>query len=206
MSEACSQNEPRQPDATARGSAGWTIVGFGASTMQGAGDTQGGCFARLKLAGATLGAQWINCGIGGDTTRQMLQRAPAVAAHHATHLVVLLGCNDLPRSGDPAPDMRTTLDEYAQNLDRLLPAIRAPRSLFVTSFAVAPRVGINDDDFARYVAAAADAARRHGYELWDLYGQTLQTISRYWAPDGVHLAGAGHQFVADGAWRWLTRP
>ena len=49
-----------------------TIIGFGASSMQGAGDSQGGWFARAETLSADKRLRWINRGVGGNTTRDML--------------------------------------------------------------------------------------------------------------------------------------
>jgi lysophospholipase L1-like esterase len=186
-----------------------TIVGFGASSMQGAGDSAGGFFKRAQQRAArrpeTASWRWINRGVGGDTTREMRARAEEVRALGATDLVVLLGCNDLPRRGDRNVARRVGLEEYAENLDRVLATLRAPRALFISSFAVSEeKAGVSGADFERYMDAALAAARRQGYQTWDLFRETRATISGYWAADGVHASDAGHEMIAAGVWRWIA--
>jgi lysophospholipase L1-like esterase len=112
-----------------------TIVGFGASSVQGVRDPEGGFMARLTQAlPRRPDIRLMNLGIGGHTTRDMLQRIPAVEAIAGREVVVLLGCNDVPRANDNSPARRTTLQEYAANLRAILPASRASaRSSFPPS-------------------------------------------------------------------------
>ena len=113
-----------------------TIVGYGASTMAGSGDSQGGFFKRVEqlYKQRHLQTQFVNLGVGGNTTRDMLERFAAVKSIPTYDLIVLLGCNDLPRDNDPCPSARTTLAEYSANLREILPKIQGERSLFISSF------------------------------------------------------------------------
>jgi lysophospholipase L1-like esterase len=174
-----------------------TIVGFGASSMQGVGDSQGGFFARAEKLAAGKRMRWINRGVGGNTTRDMLLRVTTVTVHSPHRLVVLLGCNDMPRGNDPQPARRTAIDEYAANLRKLLPRIAGTPSLFVTSFPVSPAVGISDATFSSYMTAAVAAATDAGYAVWDLYAELKDLAQPFWAPDGVHFNDAGHAYIAD---------
>ena len=183
-----------------------TIIGFGASTMAGVGDSQGGFFKRVEQAQqqAYQPAQFINLGAGGNTTRDMLRRKGTVTANSAYDLVVILGCNDLPRDNDQSPSRRTSLAEYRRNLRLLLPTIRGQRSLFISSFLVAAdRTGVQPTTFARYMATASHIAVSNGYAIWDLYQECQADVARYWAADGVHFNDAGHQLIAAGVQRWL---
>jgi lysophospholipase L1-like esterase len=187
-----------------------TLLGFGASTMQGVGDVEGGFLSRVgrQLSQSGAPVQVVNLGIGGDTTREMLRRANGVRSYAPFDLVVLLGCNDMPRAGDSNPANRTGLAEYRSNLQQLLAAIKGQHSLFVSSFMVHEKVGVSAQTFDAYMSAAMEIALALGYELWDLYGETKGKGSAYWAEDGVHFNPAGHQFIADGAaerYRRLTR-
>lgn len=173
-----------------------TLVGFGASSMQGTGDSQGGFFSRLERSDALPDTQFINAGKGGNTTRDMLARAAELAVHRPYDLVVMLGCNDLPRDGDGDNPRRVPLDEYTRNLAAILPAIRGGRSLFVSSFLMSPAKGMRPETFAEYMTAAISVATDSGYEVWDFYRESLPFISLHWAGDGVHMKDSGHELVA----------
>lgn len=184
------------------------IVGYGASTMAGSGDSQGGFFKRVEQ----LYKQWhpqtqfVNLGVGGNTTRDMLERLAAVESIPTYDLIVLLGCNDLPRDNDQFASTRTTLPEYSANLQALLPKIRGKRSLFISSFSVSSeQTGVKKMDFDSYVTAAVQIAGENGYSIWDLYHESQDVVAKYWAADGLHFNDAGHQLIATGAMRWLTR-
>lgn len=174
------------------------IVGFGASSMRGASDSAGGFFTRLQRPTFAIpNAQWLNLGIGGNTTVDMLRRMDAVLAAQPTHLVVILGCNDLPRTPDGSPDRRTDLETYGRNVDTILRTIRAPWSLFITSFAVCERrTGIAPATLDAYMAAATQAARINGYRVWDLQAETRDSVQQYWANDGLHFDDHGHELIA----------
>src|SRR4051812_15814222 len=102
-----------------------TLVGFGASTMQGAGDdpAHGGAFRRLAALVPGAERQYVNLGIGGNTTTDMLARVEACQAIVPRDVIVILGCNDLPRTPDGSPHRRTTLTAYAENLNHIFKAI-----------------------------------------------------------------------------------
>lgn len=181
---------------TRRPTASPTLVGFGASSMQGAGDDEhGGFFNRLKphLGGITP----VNFGVGGDTTRDMLRRAQAVEPHRPYDLVVLLGCNDYPRRGDETPATRTTPEEYTLNLTALLGKIRGVNSLFITSFPADPtRTGIPADVSATYVGLAKSCAANAGFRRLDLFEAIRSTGLDFLAADGLHFSPKGHAFIA----------
>ena len=183
-----------------------TLIGFGASSMHGAKDSQGGFFARLTktLAIRSPDTRCVNLGVGGNTTREMLARADAALACTPRDMIVMLGCNDLPRDGDEHPAARTPLEEYAANLKTLLPKIKGERSLFISSFPVdAVRTGVRADVFAEYMAAAIDEAEQTGYQIWDLYaGFRAAPPTPFWHPDGLHFNDDGHAMLAEGVLGW----
>ena len=174
-----------------------TLVGFGASSMEGIGDDEGGGFFK-RLQASFDQFRFVNLGIGGNTTCDMLQRAGELAMYRPYDLIVLLGCNDYPRANDAAPEVRTALEDYAQNLSELLPAIRGQRSLFITSFEVDPiRSGVSAEMFERYISLAREIAVASGYEILDLYRIIKDSGRDYLAADGVHFNAQGHQAIAD---------
>jgi lysophospholipase L1-like esterase len=182
------------------------IVGFGASSMEGVGDDVGGGFF-ARLASAVGKYRFVNLGIGGNTTRDMLLRRSQVLRHRPYDLVVLLGCNDYPRANDEHAHMRTSLKEYKTNLCQLLLLIRGERSIFVTSYEVDPkRTGVDSGLFKRYTTAARLVAGDCGYEVIDLYSIVKKSRRNYLAADGVHFNAEGHQFIADLVRPALLRP
>lgn len=175
-----------------------TLIGFGASTMEGVGDTTGGgWFARAEKMATERGvrARWINRGKGGNTTADMLLRISTVTAHTPHDVVVILGCNDMPRTSDGPVNRRNPIDVYRANLDLLLKRIKGQSSLFISSF---PARVVETETFDRYMAQAIESARNAGYLIWDLYAELKGRAEPYWAPDGVHFNDAGHQYIAEG--------
>lgn len=170
-----------------------TILGFGASSMQGVGDSRGGFFKRLERPGLSL----INKGKGGDTTRAMVARLEPLRAIKRDWTVILLGCNDMPRGGDGQPEKRTGLDEYRRNLATIFNALGSANNLFVSSFLVRPGV-VDHRLFADYMRVAIEeATAAGGYQIWDLHAASKAFGDRYHAPDGVHYNDAGHQMICD---------
>lgn len=175
--------------------------------MQGVGDSQGGFLKRIAAQFASLqrSVTVINKGIGGQSTPAMLARMDELASLRPYDLVVILGCNDLPRARDEHPDNRTSLEVYSANLRHLLPAIQGRRSLFISSFAVsAERTGIASEVFDSYMNAVTAIAQAAGYDLWDLYNETKHTTAPLLAADGLHFNDDGHALIARHVHAWLT--
>jgi len=186
-----------------------TILGFGASSMQGTGDSHGGFFVRLARQFQSTHPDWnfINLGIGGNTTRDMLKRIDEIEPYRPFTSIVMLGCNDLPREWDGNPDRRTTLEEYTANVTALLPRLATAGSLFVSSFQPDhSRTGVKLETMDQYMAAALMCAQANPFQIWDLFNELRQqsTLTTYWAADGLHFNDAGHAFVADRLASWLT--
>lgn len=171
-----------------------TVLGFGASSMQGVGDSQGGFLKRLARPGITV----VNHGVGGNTTRDMMARLDGARAVKRDWSVILLGCNDMPRRDDGEPGRRTKLEEYRRNLTTIFNALRSRDNLFITSFLVRDSVGIDPRLFADYMRVAIEeATAAGGYRIIDLYAASKDFGSRYWADDGIHFNDAGHQSICD---------
>ena len=178
--------------------------------MEGATDTAGGFFHRLGDYDVTARYERrANLGIGGNTTRDMLERAETVTALTPRDIVVLLGCNDVPRNDDDSIEQRVPLEEYKINLRRLLPLIKGEHSLFVSSYPVSSeQTGVLGKTLSSYMAVALSIAATSGYETWDLHGDLASSdLSLYHAPDGLHFNDAGHAMIASelakriGEWR-----
>ena len=178
------------------------ILGFGASSMQGAKDSEGGFFKRLEnaLNRDAKTFDFVNLGIGGDTTREMHARIGAVEQYKPACTIVLLGCNDMPREGDRDPAHRTSLQEYENNLKLIFPKLRGGRSLFITSFYVNE---IKEETFIQYMETAKRLAV--GYEIWDMFQDCRPHLPGYLADDYVHFNDAGHQYICDHLLEMLAR-
>lgn len=185
------------------------LAGFGASTVQGVGDPEGGFLARLNARREVLFPFPVaihNLGVGGNCTADMLGRVPQLTALEPDLVVVLLGCNDLPRYADGNPGIRQPLEAYSANLMRILDLARAPQSLFISSFPVdVVRTGVSPTLFHQYMTEALRLADLAGYEIWDLYTEMLPTQGKYLAADGLHFGADGHEIIAQGVRDWVLR-
>jgi len=175
------------------------LIGFGASSMQGACDSQGGFFKRLehKLAGAGKPHTCLNFGIGGNTTRDMVARLDQVKPHLPCAAIIILGCNDLPRVGETNP-ARTSLEEYSKNLETIMRTFAGRGTIFLSSFVVdLSRVGIAPETFASYMASALAIAKSFDMQIWDLYTESLTFGGKYLHTDGIHFNDTGHEMIAE---------
>ena len=183
------------------------LVGFGASTAQGAVDPEGGFLSRVqRLADAeSYPLEVINRGIGGNSTPHMLARVDALAELRPYDLLVVLGCNDLPRANDGNAHNRTTLPDYTRNLEALFPAIKGGgRCLFISSYPICEvRRGMDPKVFRQYMEAALSVARANGYEIWDLHAEILASGVDYLSEDGLHYGAEGHAYLAERAYAWV---
>ena len=185
------------------------LIGFGASTVQGVGDSQGGFFKRLerKLAEAGKPRACLNFGVGGDSTRDMLRRFDAVRSHLPCPAVILLGSNDIPRDRDIWPKNRLALPDYQANLEIILGAFTHPETMFVSSFLISPgRTGMRPETFAAYMEIALKVATSHHLRIWDFYAESIEFGERYLADDGVHYNDAGHELIAERLFQRITAP
>lgn len=183
----------------------YPLIGFGASTVEGTGDSQGGFFKRLQEKYQTRQPelQMTNAGRGGETVYQMLKRAVKLDPARQFDVVVLLGCNDVPRANDATPGSRSEKDDYARYLASLFYYLKGRRSLFVTSFLVSEKLtGIPTALFGEYAGLARSLAYSSHFDIWDLYGETRENVSQYWAEDGLHFNDAGHALIAEKVAAW----
>jgi acyl-CoA thioesterase-1 len=72
---------------------------------------------------------FVNAGINGETSAQVLARVPEVEACHPTDVIVMVGANDLfaIRGSKMAAGRRTTFDEYRTNLTAIVRGLRPAR-------------------------------------------------------------------------------
>lgn len=175
------------------------IVGFGASSMYGARDTEAGGFMNRLVrwaAETSPGTEVINRGIGGNTTFDMLVRiGPDVAAASPDLILFLPGINDVPR-GDGAP--RTPLDAYARNMKLIFERLSAiAPTVFITPYSVnCGQLRMSPEVLAAYLDAARRAAREFKITTIDLPALIREDeVAALWDADGLHFNAVGHERI-----------
>ncbi|HET8629337.1 MAG TPA: SGNH/GDSL hydrolase family protein [Thermomicrobiales bacterium] len=156
----------------------------------------------LVQAGLPPGTQLVNLGVSGATLGDVLAAQLPVALDARPRWVTLWpGVNDL-RDG-------VALDTFAGQLDTLLGRLAgAPGAtvvvLNIPDLRVLPAfAGVDhaqlDATVHQWNAVIADAARRHGALLVDLYAgwRELAAHPEYVSADGFHPSSAGYRRIAD---------
>ena len=179
---------------------------FGASTAQGARDTEGGGFiARIgkRLEQEGLGSA-ENFGIGGHTTDDMIPRLPGLAINDSSDIsIVTLGINDVPRTPDNAPDRRVPLDRHDANVHKILEDLKGRcRVLYVTQYPVAyVDRGLDKALVESYVNLGRQVANEVGVDVLDIHSEIDENkYSAFIFEDGMHFNSAGHAYIADRIW------
>ena len=101
------------------------VVCLGASTVQGNVSYN---FVD-ELARRLPERDFVNAGINGETSAQVLSRVPEVVACGPTDVIVMVGANDLfaIRGSRMAAGRRTTFEEYRNNLTEIVRGLRPAR-------------------------------------------------------------------------------
>lgn len=174
-----------------------SLIGFGASSMAGVGDSVGGGFFK-RIQPHLTDYRFVNLGVGGFTTKDMLIQSNKAASFKPYDLVILLGCNDMPRKNDSKPQIRTNIEEYEQNLDKILKQLKGEKNIFITSFPIDfIKSGISTITFENYMTIAKAVATKHKFEIIDLYTIIKNSTNDFLASDGMHFNSNGHQFIAE---------
>ena len=97
----------------------------------------------LRRQYANLELQFINRGVGGDTTRNMLERFDRdILAHKPDWVSIAIGVNDVWRFFDPAPNEAVLTDEFETNYRKLLEPLQDKAGLILVSpFLIEPDRG-----------------------------------------------------------------
>lgn len=101
------------------------VVCLGASTVQG-----NVSFNFVdELARRLPDRSFVNAGVNGETSAQVLARLPEVVACQPTDVIVMVGANDLfaIRSARLSAGRHTTFDEYRANLTSIVRGLRPAR-------------------------------------------------------------------------------
>jgi lysophospholipase L1-like esterase len=151
--------------------------------------TQGGLWSELFDAPGVR-----NRGIGGDTTRDLLERAAQIHSLRPSKLFLMIGINDL-NTGMDRDDTFANLDALFDGFDRELPKTK----VYVQS--VLP---VNDSWWVPIDPADIDAINdelrtesdARGYTFVDLrphLSDASGLLDPAYTNDGIHLTGAGYE-------------
>jgi lysophospholipase L1-like esterase len=181
-------------------------ISFGASTAQGARDTEGGGFIdRIgkRLKNEHRGGS-ENFGIGGQTTDDMIPRLPTIPIKSESDIVICtLGINDVPRNPDSKPDSRIPLDRHDANVHQILEDLkRRCRVLYVTQYPVDfVGRGLDKALVEFYVNVGRQVAREVGVDILDIHNEIDEDkYNAFIFEDGMHFNSAGHAYIADRIW------
>ncbi len=176
------------------------------------------------LAGKETRTWVVNAGLGGENTRQALQRFPRVfgSLHRVDAIAIMYGLNDAALI-DPGPtersEPRIPLAEYRENLRALVREARRQGARVVLCtpnpmtpaypharrgrYATAPDINFVLKD---YTAAVREVAREERTDLVDVY-ELFRSTPAWEAllPDGIHPNATGLDMIARAVRRALTR-
>ena len=152
-----------------------------------------------------LHLQVVNRGIGGNTTRDLLDRWETdVLAEQPDWLSLKIGINDVWRGFRGNPHEAVPLPEYVASLRSLLDQTRArtnARLILLTPYMIeADRAQPMRAEMDRYGRAVTALAQEYGAVLVDTqaaFDVALQhTTPQDWAADQIHPNGPGHAIIA----------
>ncbi|PPF20541.1 hypothetical protein C5C34_14485 [Rathayibacter rathayi] len=149
-------------EVSARGGAGVRLIALGDSITRGRSSAPW-----LPLIDLPVGAAVINAGVDGDRIEDALRRLPGLPLRSATHIVVLLGTNDVLlrlRQGRRPPRADQLIHPEGahglrRDLSRLLAQLRRGSSSAIAVCALPP-VGEHGRDDAAQVVREANSALR----------------------------------------------
>lgn len=141
---------------------------------------------------------WLNQGISGDTTWNILSRLSVFANTRPSQVYVMAGVNDLKMGASDA--------EILWNLQRIVQRLRENHpnaKVIVQSILPTRSAQIPSDRIARINRRLERIAQREGAAYLDLFSRFVdedgQLIASY-TTDGVHLTAAGYA-----AWQAVVR-
>ncbi len=179
------------------------ICFFGASSVEGACDSQWGGFVRRYTDSAMArGAEVrvFNSGVGGDTTRNFRARfTTEIVARQPEKIVFQLGSNDMPRTPDEEPERRVSQTEFEENLHALFGFQPETPKLLITLFPIDPvRTGITPKTFHTYVETSKRIAEEYAIEILDIYARLGGVChAELLAEDGLHLNPQGYAWLTE---------
>ncbi|HET7038073.1 MAG TPA: SGNH/GDSL hydrolase family protein [Thermomicrobiaceae bacterium] len=189
----------RQPAAAARP----VYVALGASDTVGVGADQPALNAWVPLVAAGLPGNpaLVNLGINGATVDDVLRQELPVALDAKPEWVTLWpGVNDIRHGvelSDFSRELNTVLDQLRPTHAHVV-LLTIPDLRLLPAFAGFDAIEL-DQVVHQWNAVIADAARRYGVILVDLYADApeLARHPEYLSGDGFHPSSAGYRRIAD---------
>jgi lysophospholipase L1-like esterase len=160
--------------------------------------------AAVALTGRPTGAM-INLGVSGNTTADVIERFDLLEAARPSHVLLMLGTNDVRSHGravayrmvgaaETERNLRAIIDLIVTGLGAAVTVITPPavdQRRIDTFFADAP-VGWHADD----IAEVAGIIRKVAPTGVDLHGFTREHVAgNFLEPDGVHPTAAGQRLI-----------
>jgi lysophospholipase L1-like esterase len=141
--------------------------GRGAVVCLGASTVQGNVSYNFvdELARRLPDRTFVNAGINGETSAQVLARVPEVVACQPTDVIVMVGANDLSaiRGSRLATGRRTTFEEYEANLTAIVRALRPARVALLSIQPLGERFDAQENlDMDRLNAVVRSVAEAEG--------------------------------------------
>ena len=152
-----------------------------------------------------LHLRFVNQGVSGNTTRDLLSRWRRDAlAERPDWLSLKIGINDVWRGFDGNPDKAVPLPEYIRNLRDMLDQVQAhtgARLILLTPYMIEPdRTQPMRATMDRYGGAVQTLASEYGAVMVDMqaaFDHALRdTTPADWADDQIHPNGPGHAIIA----------
>jgi len=180
---------------------------FGDSIAWGKGDlVRGGWVNRLKIELYRLNRflEVTNVSVGGDTTKTLLERFEFEARQREPHIVIFaIGINDSQFYRDP-DNHPVSLEEYRSNIKDLISAARGltDKILMIGLSRVDERktrpiyeitnTHYTNEEIEKYDEVLKNTAEEIGL----VYIPVSDLLEIDDLPDGLHVAGSGHEKIA----------
>ena len=199
------------------------VLAFGDSITYGAWDSQGGWADRLKRllhqryvdSGSTTKVQFINLGIGGDTSTKILARLQSetnarYSASWPDVFIFAFGTNDARTTNDV---VETELDTFCDNTKEIIQIAQkySERIMFVglpplQNAVLDFKTHTYDDEQIRvYEAALREVVVAAGLPLVELRAAFEPRRQELFSVDGLHPNDAGHELIASLVYPELDR-
>ena len=194
------------------------IVAIGASSFFGRVDPEGGGFVgRLKTWHESNHRKnrVYNLGISSETTADFLKRLTLECIPRKPDLIILAASsNDTRHRGSPEAPCEISLDQYSQNLHKLiqqgksfcpvLVIIGSPIDEARTKPVVGTDKNFKLDDFKTYFTAARTICNEENVQYLDIFSEWILTDYHRWLwDDGLHPNALGHQKIFESLKKYL---
>ena len=163
--------------------------------------------------------QVVNCGIGGNTSREGLARMEEVLSHQPNFVLVEFGGND---TTDDA-ERHVSREEFARNLQAMKQQIESGGATMVL-LTFPPVIndwseehtkphhqshGGGDGHVERYRQLTRDFASENGLHLIDIDRALREAAKesgwqKYLQPDGVHITESGNEIISEAVCKSLV--